>query len=279
MADELLQFLGLEDKPILTQFIEEVANKGLQQYQGVIQWGEHHGQSLYNHIISGVFLIYTLQEALQLNGEGLTEEELKTLMIAFCIHDLNKTYKGRETIYSRIATPENITKEIEKIGFDSFFSDWRDYIEDITILARRHSGHNSVDGDSLDRRSDPTRLGKSCVKELSKIIRAVDVADLSHNYSEHKHKQTFLSHFNSFSKKQYRLIAHQVSEQCGLLTNIIHNEVAEFLGKRFNALPVFLYPQGTYYFVFVGADLSLIDEDLLLIGKTVEQNINQMKSD
>jgi CRISPR-associated protein Csc3 len=166
MADELLQFLGLEGKPVLTQFIEEVANKGLQQYQRVIQWGEHHGQSLYNHIISGVFLIHTLQEVLQLNEEGLTEEELKTLTIAFCIHDLNKTYEGQETSYSRVATPENIAKEIEKIGFDGFFSDWLDYIADITELARGHSGHNSVRGDSLDRRSDITRIGKSRLNKL-----------------------------------------------------------------------------------------------------------------
>lgn len=277
MADELLQFLGLEDKPILTQFIEEVANKGLQQYQRVIQWGGHHGQSLYNHIVSGVFLIYTLQEVLQLNGEDLMDEELKTLTIAFCIHDLNKTYEGRETSYSRIATPENIAKEIEKIGFDGFFSDWHDYIEDITILARRHSGHNSVDGDSLDRRSDITRLGKSCVKELSKIIRAVDVADLSHSYSEHKHKQTFLSHFNSFSKKQYRLIAHQVSEQRGVLTNIIHNQASEFLYEKFNALPIFLYPKGTHYLVSIEAKLELTENNWLSIGELVEKKINQMK--
>ena len=197
MADDFLEFLGIEEQPILNKFIEEVANKGLQQYQKVIQWGGHHGQSLYNHIISGVFLIYTLQEVLQSNKEGLSEEELKTLMLAFCIHDLNKTYEGQEMSYSRIATPENIAKEIEKVGFDGFFPDWRDYIEDITELARGHSGHNSVRGDSLDRRSDPTRIGKSRLNKLCEIIRAVDVADLSHSYSERKHKQTFLSHFNN----------------------------------------------------------------------------------
>lgn len=277
MADELLQFLGVEGRPVLTQFIEEVTNKGLQQYQRFTQWGEHHGQSLYNHIVSGVFLIHTLQEVLQLNGEGLAEEELKTLTIAFCIHDLNKTYEGQETSYSRIATPENIAKEIEKIGFDGFFSNWREYIEDITILARRHSGHNSVDGDSLDRRSDPTRLGKSCLRELSKIIRAVDVADLSHSYSEHKYKQTFLSHFNSFSQKQYRLIAHQASEQRGVLTNIIHNQVSEFLYDKFHALPIFLYPKGTHYLAPIEAKLELAANDWLSIGKQVESKINQMK--
>ena len=277
MADELLQFLGLEGKPVLTQFIEEVANKGLQQYQRVIQWGEHHGQSLYNHIISGVFLIHTLQEVLQLNEEGLTEEELKTLTIAFCIHDLNKTYEGQETSYSRVATPENIAKEIEKIGFDGFFSDWLDYIADITELARGHSGHNSVRGDSLDRRSDITRIGKSRLNKLCEIIRAVDVADLSHSYSEHKHKQTFLSHFNSFSQKQYRLIAHQVSEQRGVLTNIIHNQVSKFLYERFYALPIFLYPKGTHYLVPVEVKLELAQNDWLSIGELVENKINQMK--
>lgn len=274
MADELLQFLGLEGKPILTQFIEEVANKGLQQYQRVIQWGEHHGQSLYNHIVSGVFLIHSLQELLQLE-----EVELKVITLAYCIHDLNKTYEGQEKSYGRIATPENVIKELGKIGVDDFLINWHDYIEDITELIRGHSGHNSVRGNSLDRRSDPTCLGKSRLIELDELIRAVDVSDLSHTYSERKHKQTFLSHFNSLSHQQYRLIAHQVSEQRGLLTNIIHNQVTEFIGARFNAMPVFLYPQGTHYLVPVENKINLTAKDCVLIGKSVEQKIDQMKSD
>ena len=198
-------------------------------------------------------------------------------MLAFCIHDLNKTYEGQEMSYSRIATPENIAKEIEKVGFDGFFPDWRDYIEDITELARGHSGHNSVRGDSLDRRSDPTRIGKSRLNKLCEIIRAVDVADLSHSYSERKHKQTFLSHFNSLSDVQHRLIAHQVVEQRGVLTNIIHNQVSEFLNERFDASPIFLYPKGTHYLVPVEAKLDLTENDWISIGELVENKVNQMK--
>lgn len=271
---DYLQFIGLEEKPILTQFIEQVANKGLQQYQTVIQYGVHQGQSLYNHVVSGVFLIHSLQDILQLE-----DEELKTLTIAFCVHDLNKTYEGQAKHYSEIATPENVSKEIEKVGFDGFFENWRDYVEDITEIIRGHSGHNSVRGDSLDRRSDSTRLGKKRLKELCHIIRAADVGDLSQGYSERKHKQTFLSHINRFTHRQYHLIAHQVSEQRGILTNIIHNQVAEFLYQKFEALPVFLYSQGTHYLVPVGTELSLTENDLLNIGKSVEQTINQMKSE
>lgn len=274
MADELLQFLGLEDNSVLTQFIEELANKGLQQYQRVIQWGEHQGQSLYNHIVSGVFLIHSLQQLLQLE-----EVELKVITLAYCIHDLNKTYEGQEKSYGRIATPENVVKELEKIGVDGFFADWRNYVEDITELIRGHSGHNSVRGNSLDRQSDPTRLRKSRLIELDELIRAVDASDLSHSYSERKHKQTFLSHFNSLSHQQYRLIAHQVSEQRGLLTNIIHNQVAEFVSTKFNAMPVFLYPQGTHYLAPVENRINLTTKDCVLIGKSVEQKIDQMKSD
>lgn len=269
---DFLQFIGLEDEPVLTQFIEEVANKGLQQYQKRIQYGVHQGQSLYNHVVSGVFLIHSLQDILQLG-----EVELKTLTIAFCVHDLNKTYEGTARSYGEIATPENISKEIEKVGFDGFFENWRDYVEDITEIIRGHSGHNSVRGDSLDRRSDSTRLGKTRLKELCHIIRAADVGDLSQGYSERQHKQTFLSHINRFTHRQYRLIAHQVSEQRGILTNIIHNQVAEFLSEKFDASPVFLYPQGSHYLVPVGTNLDLNESVRLEIGKSVEQTINQMK--
>ncbi|MEH2035782.1 MAG: type I-D CRISPR-associated protein Cas10d/Csc3 [Nostoc sp.] len=271
---EYLQFLGIEERPILTQFIEEVANKGLQQYQQIIQWGGHKGQSLYNHVVSGVFLIHSLQKILQ-----LSEDELKVITIAFCIHDLNKSYGGTETSYGKIAVPENVIKEIEKVGYDSFFANWREYIEDITEIIRGHSGHNSVRGDSIDRRSDNTRFGKGRLIELCKIIRAADVADLSQNYSERKHKEDFLSHINSFTLQQYRIIAHQVSEQRGILTNIIHNQVTEFLENKFQAISVFLYPQGTYYLVSTNANLNLDESELLTIGRSVEQKITQMKSE
>lgn len=269
---DYLQLLGLEKQPILTQFIEEVANKGLQQYQQIIQWGGHKGQSLYNHVVSGVFLIHSLQKIIQ-----LSEDELKVLTIAFCIHDLNKSYGGTETSYGKIAVPENVIKEIEKVGYEGFFPDWREYIQDITEIIRGHSGHNSVRGDSIDRRSDNTRLGKGRLIELSKIIRAADVADLSQSYSECKHKQDFISHLNSFTLQQYRLIAHQVSEQRGILTNIIHNQVTEFLENKFQAISVFLYPQGTYYLVSISANLNLDESELLAIGNSVEQKITQMK--
>jgi CRISPR-associated protein Csc3 len=272
---DYLQFLGIEEQPVLTQFIEKVANKGLQQYQQIIQWGGHKGQSLYNHVISGVFLIYSLTSILK-----LSDEELKVLTIAFCIHDLNKSYGGIDASYSKIATTENVIKEIEKVGYDDFFPNWRDYVEDITEIIRGHSGHNSVRGDSLDRRSDPTRLGKGKVIELCKIIRAADVADLSQGYSERKHKEDFLGHINSFTKQQYSFIAHKVSEQRGILTNIIHNQIAEYLFDKFQAIPIFLYPQGTHYLVPVGKEKLTISEDnLLKIGQLVAEKIAQIKSD
>jgi hypothetical protein len=95
-----LQLIGLEDKPVLTLFIDQVANKGLKMYQKIIQWGGHNGQSLYAHAVSGVFLILSLQEILK--KEGVTDEELKVLTISFCIHDLNKNYRGEARHYGDI---------------------------------------------------------------------------------------------------------------------------------------------------------------------------------
>ncbi len=141
MSSNFSQFIGLTDKPILTQFVEEVANKGLRKYQKTIQWGGHNGQSLYAHAISGVFIILSLEKILK--QDGVTDTELKLLVIAFCIHDLNKNYHDKAKHYADIAITENVAKEIEAIGFDNFLEDWHDYLEDITELIRGHSGHNS----------------------------------------------------------------------------------------------------------------------------------------
>lgn len=274
MADLLLQLLCGDNDPVLQTYIEKVANTGLRRYQGVVQYGAHAGEQLYVHVMNCVFLIDALLPVL-----NLSQIETKVLFIAVSIHDLNKVPGQRRMTFNRLAVPQNVRAEIEAVNFSGFFIEWEDYLEDITELVRAHSGHLHHAGNLLDKTQDKTKLGTKRIDELKNLVRAVDVAGLATNFEEQDKKRKFLQELNASTATQYQLIWHKVSEQRGLLTNIIHNQVAEFLRQEFEAIPLFLYPEGTYYLVPQKIGPSLSDERLSFVGEMVEKRIKRMKSE
>lgn len=278
MADLLLQILCGNNDPVLQTYIEKVANAGLQRYQRVIQYGVHAGEQLYMHVMNCVFLVDALLPVLK-----LSEVETKILFIAISLHDINKAPGQRRMGFNQLAVPQNVRAEIEAVGFSDFFPEWEDYLEDITELVRGHSGHHHHAGNLLDRTQDRTKLGAKRIEELTKLVRAVDVAGLAANFEERDMKRKFLEELNSFTTTQYQLIWHKIAEQRGLLTNVVHNQAAEALRQEFEAIPLFLYPEGTYYLVPQRLSLNLSDESSRAISKRVgemaETRLRQMKSE
>ena len=82
------------------------------------------------------------------------------------------------------------------------------------------------------------------LKYLVPIIRGMDVIDLSKSLEERAKKQDFLKEINSISEIQYKFVYHKVSEQRGIFTNLIHNEIALFLEREKQLLPLCYYPEG-----------------------------------
>jgi len=274
MADLLLQLLCGDDDPVLQTYIEKVANTGLRRYQRVVQYGAHAGEQLYVHVMNCVFLIDALLPVL-----NLSEIETKVLFIAVSLHDINKAPGQQRMSFNRLAVPQNVRAEIEAVDFNGFFPEWEDYLEDVTELVRAHSGHFHHAGNLLDRTQDKTKIGTKRIDELKNLVRAVDVAGLAANFEEQDMKRKFLQELNAFTATQYQIIWHRVSEQRGLLTNVIHNQAVEFLCREFEAIPLFFYPEGSYYLIPQKIRPKLSDEHLMVIGEMVEKRIRQMKSE
>ena len=75
---------------------------------------------------------------------------------------------------------------------------------------------------------------------LIPIIRAIDVIDLSKTLEERPKKRDFLFEINSICDIQYKFVYHKVSEQRGILTNLIHNEIVRHLELEKDLLPCFI---------------------------------------
>ncbi len=255
----VLKFSGPPDD-VLGDYINYIANEGLARYRRVVQWGNKEGQPLYAHVIDLVFTFARLAETLELNAV-----EQRVMMLALSAHDINKVLgEDRPLRFADQARPEHVAPELERLGADNFFAEWREYIEDICALIRAHGGHYHHAGNLLDVRNvqnDRFMLGGERIRQLSKLMKAFDTLDLSHSLNERQHKQSFLSYLNEFSDTQYQLVSHTVAEQRGILSNALHNRVAEFMQRKKQAQPLLYYPDGVVYLVEQGRHLYLSDDD------------------
>lgn len=263
----LLKFSGPPDD-VLGDYIRAIANGGLTRYRRIIQWGNKDGQPLYAHVADLVFTFARLADLLD-----LPVAEQRVMLLALSAHDINKVAEGdlKKLRFADLASSDIVADELVKLGADEFSPEWRTYLADIVALIRAHSDHFHHSGELLLARTVQTQryaLGDR-VAELTHLIKGLDALDLSHTLEERQHKATFLSHLNAFSATQYEFIYHKVAEQRGILTNVIHNRIAEYMAREKGAQPLLYYPDGVVYLVQRGAMPTVDQVDLHQIANLV----------
>lgn len=267
MADyDILFALGYDDpESVIGSYIKHVANGGLAAYKSIIQWGKKAGEPVYVHFINGVFTAERLRPLLNLN-----DIEARVLYSAYSVHDVNKLVENARKSFNALAVKETLQAELERIGIPAFFPEYQEYLEDITWLVRYHSGHYSTAAEGLIPALDLYRLDRERVQQvLGPLMRALDVLELSATLEERTNKAKFLLKLNEISDAQYTFVTHQVAEQRGLLTNLVHNRVGAYLERQFGVVPLLFYPEGVAYLAERDRVPILADNDLEAIGKAV----------
>lgn len=283
MSDDANQFLFQlrSDEPIFKAYLEWIdRSQAMRRYKAIFQYGKKAGESLYTHVMNGVFVLETLRPLLKFEDEDI---ETRVLFTAFTVHDINKTTDAKHS-FNNLATAENIAAEIKRLELESFFPAWRDYLDDITTLIRGHSGHTGVAGESLIAGRQSYSLGQHRVHALIHLMRAADVIDLSHTLDERDHKNAFLSHLNRYLADsgiptQYSFFTHRVVEQRGVLSNVIHNAVIAEMKETYSMTPLLFYPEGVAYLVMKGQAPALGEEDVARIAKRLTDDLDRLVKD
>lgn len=272
--EDLLFTFGIDSDTgdLFQNYMDKVANRELRSYQKIIQYGAKAGESLYLHILNGICVLERLRPILDLDAL-----EVQVLFSAFSVHDLNKLeeFQGAKRSFNYLANAENISDVLTALEIEHFFPEWQDYLKDIEVLVRAHSRFHNTYGETLDQRYDPYSLNKDrLLNDLVPIIRAVDVIDLSKTLEERPKKRDFLIEINSiFDNIQYKFVYHKVSEQRGILTNLIHNEIVKYLESEKDLLPLLYYPDGVAYLVDRNRDVHITTDEIAGIGNAVVRNI------
>jgi len=268
--------IGKKSPSIFSDYLEQVGNQALLDYRRHLQWGGKEGESLYTHVLNGIQVLESLRPLL-----NLPDNEARVLFTAFTVHDLNKVLQSNEG-FSKLAVADNVAQETRRLGLDRFFPDWEQYLADITSLVRGHSGHHHSGGERLIVRREPVyRLGLERVNALLNLMRAADVIDLSHTLEEQTHKQEFLGHVNAYladsgQARQLRLFCHRLTEQRGILTNVIHNALVEDLVAQYHISPLLYYPDGVVYLVEKGSAVELTAPDFTRIGARIAATVSSL---
>ena len=185
-------------------------------------------------------------------------------------HDLNKVIQEPRVSFNRLATLETVQEELERLNIPEFFPDYLDYLEDITLLIRSHSGHFHTDGEFLIPAHNPYRLDRGRLDHvLRPLIRALDNLQLSSTLTERTNKQDFLSFLNGITDRQYEFGHHHIAENRGILTNLVHNQVANYFEEQHGFIPLLFYPDGVAYLVEKGQTPRISAIGLAEIGKRV----------
>ena len=253
---------------VFSDYLLYIANKKMRNYKQIIHTrGEKQGQSYYSHVMD----LVTIAEKLRL-PIGLDDREMRCVLLALTIHDLNKVPPydkrpdGRDEKYADAASAANIQSELERLEVDAFFPEWRAYIQDIVLLAHFHQ--ESATGTTLtfdQRVFEQCKLRPGRLKgPLKHLMKAADASDNSHSGDHRDPHEThirdkLLQHINSaMPERQYRFFGHRLAELRGLFTNVVHNEVVAYFQEKYGSnacIDLQYYTEGVNY---------LLDKQILL---------------
>lgn len=275
MDSNIAFLIGKEDKTILSRYLEQVANRSLLLYRNAshLQWGKKQGESLYTHILNGIFILDSLRDLLK-----LPDIEAKILFTAYTVHDINK-FDEQQGSFNKLATRENIAAEIERLNLPQFFPEWYDYLADIEGLVRSHGRSTHTSGEMLiPKLRSSYRLGRERILALRYLMKATDTLDLSHTLDERKHKGDFLDDFNTYLSEsgipdQYEFVTHRLTELRGLLSNVLHNATTAHLQNQHGLVPLLFYPDGVAYLAKRAQMPTLTGADQRMAAKKAAQII------
>ncbi len=276
---------------VFGEYLHRVANRKMRRYKQLVQYGGKQGQTYYGHVMDLASVADRLRPAL-----GLDEQEMRCVLLALTIHDMNKIppYNkrpdGREAKYADAATPENIQDELELLEVGDFFPQWRDYLLDIVLLAHFHQESATGTTTVIDQRKiNACKLPAGRLKvPLKFLMKAADTADNSHSGDhcdphEMHIRDRLLQHINAaMPERQYRFFGHRLAELRGIFTNVMHNELVKYFLEQYGeeaCIDLLYYPEGVNYLLDRQVALQWDDETLRQVATRMKKRLADIQLD
>ena len=243
--------MAQEQSDVYGQWLDLVANKGIKRrYYNVVQRGGKAGVRYAMHAVDVVSLAAALCELV-----SLTDLEQRILFSALSIHDINKVPgQDDKKRFGALATQKNVTKELELIGFDTFFPEWRENIVAITRIVAAHADKFHAGFASGIPAAQQPEISSERLKLLENITKGVDKISVARTFGNTDTVAKGITILNRVFAEEYEAAWHRVAEQRGFLTNIVHRSASGYFQEQ-GCYILCLYPEGIYYLKPKSAEL------------------------
>ncbi len=215
------------------------------------RWSNNADQSLLVHVLNALLTAWNLSGYLS-QLFGLSDIEKRLLCLGITLHDYNKYCNGQGEASPQAYEVNDILKLCEQLGekldFNSFWSDWKQYLSEISFLAQNtqfKAGTNPIPANwPKFTVPDPRRL-KHPLRHLLAFgdiaVHLQDPADIITTTAGDRLREHL-----KFLGIQKKLVYHRLRDCLGLLTNGIHNATVRF-AKELDWEPILFFAQGVIY--------------------------------
>ena len=241
------------DDNVLQDYVEIVGPQIQKEYtlrsakgSSIEKYAHNTDQSMLAHILNGIF---PTMQIVRETGEPLSDIEKQLYLIAYTLHDLDKLANVRGLSVADAEKKSEfydyLDDWVERLHFDRFCPEYVEYREDIGYLILNTQVKYGAD---LNPQNFDRQLPSSRHPFLQKMCRCSDlIAYFMKNPASFLERQDIRDLLTHLSRGKLVFAYHKVSENRGMLTNVINNAVLAEMRDNFGWKPFLFFPTGVTY--------------------------------
>lgn len=232
-------------------------------------------QSLNTHLLNGLFPANLIEQRLEKMDttirRNVREKERRLVIAGFILHDFEKFPDAPDDSRKLPITQHRqiIDEKIQQLGLNNFIDPenpetYRDYLDDLLCLAYNAQRRWDTNWNFSTFGLNPTLKDRTlvCLSELTCLADSL-ASIIKHPQDAESYKFHELLH--NLSDGQLKLNYHQISENRGVLTNVVNNALMEahtdLNTDQYLAYQPLLYlPTGVIYLADCNAETIAIDQ-------------------
>lgn len=283
---------GTKVRTVLASFAETMLEPMIERYSlypakgtTVSHFAHNSDQMMLTHVLNGLFptliLVYEAQKRNMPRLSRLGEEELKVYILAYAMHDLDKTLGDRQKFHTRTRVAvtdayQKLIAELEKLNARAFLPNMEDWASEILWLAVNtqrsrdinlaHTAFVPIEPahatdeviEAFRPQTQHFRKGiESTLRDLCTLsdlfaffVKSPDDALLSQ--TANRTPNGILSLIEQLTDNNFTLAYHKLAEVRGFLSNQINNGTMRYLSALYPTgqeplIPFLYFPNGAVY--------------------------------
>ncbi|RKU34582.1 hypothetical protein C6496_19740 [Candidatus Poribacteria bacterium] len=241
------------DDNVLKDYIEIVGPRMQKEYMlraakgsSIEKYAHNADQSMLTHVLNGVFP--TLQIVRE-SEVDLSDIEKQIYLIAYTLHDLDKLVNVQRLSVADANRKREfygyLDEWVERLHFDNFCPEYNTYREDISYLILNTQVKYGAD---LNPQNFDRQLPGNRHEFLKRMCRFSDlIAYFMKNPASFLERPDISESLTHLSRGKLVFTYHKVSENRGMLTNVINNAVLAEMRDNFGWKPFLFFPTGVTY--------------------------------